>query len=546
MLNRRAGCTCMRFIPVMFSIVILVAPSRIDAGQHEHDEPTEQQFGTVHFRVSCDARVQKAFERGVALLHSFAFETAEATFRQVAEEDPHCAMAHWGIARSMWRWDTPEAPIRKQAWDEVGQAKSLHAPTKREKEYVEAVAALYKSPEKKDDKRWDRYAAGMERLHRDYPDDHEATAFYAFALVGADKDDDPTHAERRQAAALLEPLFAAEPNHPGVAHYLIHVYDEADLAQLGLPAARRYAQIAPAAPHALHMPSHIFAQLGLWDEDIKSNLASVAASRNATSTQMGDEGHQYHAMEFLMYAYLQSGREAEAQHLIEEVKSLPKMKSMYGVNSDPQVLAVLSYSASYVLELHQWEQAAALPLTPGTEFGDDAITYLARAIGAARTGHAAEARQNVDQLESLHAQVVAKKLPFADWVDRQRKEAEAWTDHAEGKDDDAIAILRKLADKQTGGVFGAQGDLPAREMLADMLLDMNRPEQSLAEYQAELKISPNRFDSMYGAGRAAEMEKQPDKAVGYYQQLKKACDGGSSHRTELVHAREFLAAVAKN
>jgi tetratricopeptide (TPR) repeat protein len=532
--------------PIAALMIPLTLSSQSPAGgsQQQHDEPNELQLGTTHFPVSCDARVQKTIERGVALLHSFAFETAEMTFTQVAQDDPQCAIAHWGIARSLWRWDAPEAPIRKRGWAEVVRAKALHPPTKREKEYIASVAALYRSPDKKDDSRWNRYMDRLARLHRDFPDDHEATAFYAFALVGADKDDDPTHAKLRQAAALLEPLFDSEPNHPGVAHYLIHAYDKPDLAQLGLPAALRYAQIAPAAPHALHMPSHIFAQLGLWHEDIQSNLASIAASRNAAVSHMGEEGHQYHAMEFLMYACLQSGRDEQAKKLIEEVRVLPKMKSMYGGDEDPQVLALALYSASYVLELHLWDKAETLPLTQGAQLGDDSITYLARAIGAARSGHAEEARRNVAEIESLYRQVVAKKIPWADWVDDKRKEAEAWADYAEDKNDQAIQLLSALVDKQKEGMFAAQGDLPAREMIGDMLLDKNKPEQALAEYEAQLRLNPNRFDSLYGAARAAEMMKQSGKAASYYGQLLKICANGNSNRPELRHARDFMFGLA--
>jgi len=269
---------------------------------------TERDLGAVHFPTSCAPAVQNEFERGVALLHSFAFETAEATFRQVAQHDPKCAMAHWGIARSFWRWGMPNAAIRENGWHEASIANSLNASTKREREYIAAVASLYQNPKDHDKNRWRRYLEGLERLRRDYRNDDEATAFYAYALIDADKDDDPRHEKRRQAAALLEPLFAKEPNHPGVAHYLIHAYDKPDLASLGLPAARRYALIAPAAPHALHMPSHIFAQLGMWQEDIQSNLGSLAASRSPGISHMEDQGHEYHAMEFLMYAYLQCGR----------------------------------------------------------------------------------------------------------------------------------------------------------------------------------------------------------------------------------------------
>ncbi len=518
---------CTALLP---ALLVMLASAVADE-DHKHGDLDEQQLGTVRFPTSCAPTVQKDFERGVALLHSFAFETAETTFRHVGQDDPTCAMAHWGIAKTFSRWGIPNSNQLKQGWEEIKIARSLHAKTLRERAYVAALGALYNHPARKDVKRQQKYLKGMELLYRHYPDDHEAAAFYAFALEESDRDDDPTHASRKKAAAILEELFSLEPNHPGVAHYLIHTYDYPGFAELGLPAARRYARIAPTAPHALHMPSHIFARLG--------------ASRNASITHMGDEGHQYHAMEFLMYAYLQSGRETEAQNLIQEVRSLPKMKSMYGVDTDPQVFALLSFSASYVLELHEWRNAANLALTPGTDFGDDTITYLVRAIGAARTGDAAAARRNLAEIEAIYGQVVAKKLPFADWVDQERKEAEAWTNHLEDKDDQAVRLLREIADKQKVGVFGASGDLPAREMLADMLLDMKLPEQALREYEAELKIDPGRFDSLYGAGRTAELTKQPIKATAYYQQLLKICAGAASTRPELRYAQAFVSTVAK-
>jgi tetratricopeptide (TPR) repeat protein len=525
------------------AIILALASSLLADEGHHHDELTEQQLGTVHFPTSCSPAVRKDFERGVALLHSFAFETAEQVFRQVLQDDPQCAIAHWGIAASMWRWGTPDVKRRKQGLGEIKAAKSLHPATDRERGYISALGKFYAHPKREKYKRVETYTRAMERLAHKYPDDKEAAAFYAWALIASDDD---SHANRKRAAVILEKLFAAEPNHPGVTHYLIHAYDVPGMAELGLPAARRYAQIAPAAPHALHMPSHIFAQLGLWQEDIASNLASIAASRSASATHMGDEGHQYHAMEFLLYAYLQSGQDTKAQKLIEEVKALPKMKSMYGTDADPQVFAVLSYSASYILELHQWEAAAALPLTPGTEFGDDSITYFVRAIGSARSGHADQARQSVAALDSLHKQVVAKKLPFADWVEQQKEEAEAWLDHAEGRNDDAIKLLRAIADKQKAGVFGETGDLPAREMLADLLLEMNRPDQALSEYETELKLSPNRFNSLYGAARAAERTHQSDKATAYFRQLLAVCAAGGSTRSELAYAREFVARLASD
>jgi hypothetical protein len=433
----------------------------------------------------------------------------------------------------------------KQGWQEIRMAKLLRPKTARERDYIAAEHVFYRHPEKKDKKRDERRLKALQKIYQTYPDDHEAAAWYAFALMNSDSDDDPNHAARKKAAAILEALFVIDPNHPGIAHYLIHTYDYPGMGELGLPAAQRYAQIAPAAPHALHMPSHIFARLGMWDDDIASNLASIAASRNSAMTHMGDEGHQYHAMEFLIYAYLQSGRDAEAQNLIKNVKALPGMKSMYGIDQDPRIFALLAYQASYVLESHQWDQAVALPLISGTELGDDSVTYLARAIGAAQLGHAEEARQNVTKIAKLHEQVLAKKLPYASWVDDLRKDAEAWADHAEGKNEDAIKLLLERAAKEKDGMFAAQGSLPAHEMLADLLAEMNRPEAALTKYEAELKLNPNRFNSLYGAGHAAEAAQQAQKAAAYYQQLTNSCSK-DSQRTELAHARQFLATVAQN
>ena len=536
----------MRSISPFLTFVALIVVLPGAKAQHQHDALTEQQLGTVQFPVSCDARVQKNFERGVALLHSFAFDTAEATFRQVSQDDPHCAMAHWGIATTFSRWAGPDEKQRSKGWEEIKTAKSLHAPTKRERDYIAAEATVYQHPQRKDDQRGKRYLKAMEKLCRRYPEDHEAAVFYALALEEADRADDPTHANRMKAAAILEKLLQIEPDHPGVAHYLIHTYDVPDMAKLGLPAARRYAQIAPAAPHALHMPSHIFARLGMWQEDIDSNLASIAASRNAATTHMGDEGHQYHAMEFLVYAYLQSGRDDAARRVIQEVKTLPKMQNMYGTDFDPNLSAQVEYAASYVTELHLWKDAVALPLLTDNGDGDSSLTYKARAIGAARLGDVQTAQANLADISTLHENLLQKKQAIAaNAVEDDSKAVTAWIDHAEGKNEEALDLLRPIAQKDHG-LFATDGDIPAHEMMGDMLLDMNRPEAALVEYEAELKVSPNRFNSVYGAGQAAERAKLADKAAGYYRQLVATCAGGDSTRPELAHAREFVSVLAKN
>jgi tetratricopeptide (TPR) repeat protein len=326
-----------------------------------------------------------------------------------------------------------------------------------------------------------------------------------------------------------------------VAHYLIHSYDKPQLAQLGLPAARRYAQVAPAAPHALHMPSHIFARVGLWQDDIDSNLASIAATRKAAAMHMGGEGHQFHAMNFLIYAYLQSGREADAAKVIDEIKTMPKMKSMYGHDFDPQTNALTVFPAIYDLELRHWSDAAALQVVPGALRGDQAVTYWARAIGAARSGNLAQAHKDLEQIEVIRKEFIAeKKTDYAESVGENYQEAAAWITHAENKDDEALTTLRALADKNDK--LGDEPEsMPAREMLADMLLEAKRPQQALTEYQTDLKLNPNRFNGLYGAASAAAAAGKQSDASEYYALLLKVCDGSSSTRPELSRARELVA-----
>jgi hypothetical protein len=513
--------------------------------QHHHEDLTTAQLGTVTFPVSCAPDVQKPFERGVALLHSFWYEEAEKEFQQIAIDDPHCVMAHWGVAMSLWHqlWNNPDAKVIQRGLDEVHEAKTTDGPTTaREKAYIAAIATFYNNSKKLNhEARATAYSDAMKKVYESYPDDHEGAAFYALSLLASEPHDDETFANRKQAAAVLENLFAIEPDHPGVAHYLIHAYDKPQLAQLGLPAARRYAQIAPAAPHALHMPSHIFARVGLWQDDINSNLASIAATRKTAAMHMGGEGHQFHAMDFLVYAYLQSGREAAAQKVIDEVKAMPKMKSMYGDDFDPQTNALTKFSAIYDLELRHWSDAAVLQVVPGSLRGDQSITYWARAIGAARSGNLAQARKDLEQIEAIRKEFVAeKKTEYAEAVGEDYQEAAAWVAHAEGKDEEAITGLRVLADK-TDKLGDEPEGIPAREQLADMLLEAKRPQQALAEYQTDLRLNPNRFNGLYGAARAAEAAGKQADATEYYALLLKICDGSNSTRPELSRARELVA-----
>lgn len=533
----------MKILPRLVAVLLLfVLPALADDGQH-HEDLTANQLGTVHFPVSCDAKVQQNFERGVALLHSFWYDEVETQFTQIAKDDPKCAMAHWGIAMGMWHqlWNHPDDKVIAKGLAEVKKAEALHAKTARERDYIAAMDAFY-SGKRDHDARALAYSNAMEGVYKNYPEDREAAAFYALSLLASEPDHDTTFANRKKAASILEVLFAEAPDHPGVAHYLIHSYDKPQLAQLGLPAARRYAAIAPASPHALHMPSHIFARLGLWQDDINSNVASIAATRKTAALHMGGEGHQFHAMDFLVYAYLQSGREAEAQGVVDEIKAMPVMHDdMYGSDFNPQTYALSVFPAHVALELRHWQEAASLQPVDGGLPSDHVITYWARAIGAARSGNLVQAYKDVAEIERVHQALLDKKKPmFGDAAEDYRQEAMAWINHAEGKNDEATAALRALAEKEEAS--GAEvGDIPAREMLADMLMEMNQPEHALAEYETDLKFNPGRFDGLYGAAHVAQIAHQNDKANTYLAQLVKSCEGSNSSRPELAQAKQLLA-----
>jgi tetratricopeptide (TPR) repeat protein len=530
---------------ILVVVIAFLLPCYLSADEegHHHEDLTEAQLGTVHFPSSCLATVQKPVERGVAMLHSFWYEEAEKEFEQIEKDDPNCAIAHWGVAMSLWHqlWNRPELAVLQRGGEQLKRAEHMQA-TAREKDYIQALEAFYKHPKRSYDKRAAAYANAMEKLTQRNPDDHEAAAFYALSLLAADPGKGNTY--REKAAAVLEKLFAEEPNHPGVAHYLIHTYDKPEMAQKGLPAARRYAQLAPAAPHALHMPAHIFARLGLWQDDIDSNVRSIEATQKEAAMHMGGEGHQFHAMDFLVYAYLQTGREADAQKIIDEVRAMPPMKDMYGMGGDPRPWWLSGAEADYVLELHHWSDAASLAVVAEANDFDHAITHTARAIGAARSGNAQQVKKEIPELEEIlkRQEQVRKKDHWAyDGVSNELIIAKAWLAYAEGHYDEGVSLLRPLADKE-GGEAEASNGIPIHEMIADMLLEAKRPADAVSEYQATLKSDPGRFNALYGAAQAAEQTGNSDKAHEYYSQLLKNCDGSKSERAELKHAREVLQA----
>lgn len=527
-------------LTVLLLFTLLSCSTAFSDEQHHHAAmPSEtEQLGTVTFPTSCAPTVEKRFERAVALLHSFQYEASEKAFREVAEKDSKCAMAWWGVAMTFSHpiWEKPGAETLKRGWKNIQKANKLRARTEREREYIAAATIFYKKDKKLDDSvRAAAYAQEMEKLYEHYPQDSEAATFYALALLGSEPPHDTTFANRRKAIAVLNKLFASQPDHPGAVHYLIHSADVPRLASEGLDAARRYALIAPSSAHALHMPSHIFTRLGLWQESIDSNLASAAAAEKATKAGLGDASYQLHAMSFLHYAYLQSGRSAEARELIEALKSVP------GTTEEQLASMSAEFQARYAIELHRWSEAATLVLPAKSKVGE-VDTYWARAMGAARTGDVAGARQSLKKLAEARAASSEKKQEYSASSEENigQQEAEAWLAYAEGKNDDAVRLMRAAADLEdsTGPDSLA---MPAREMLGDLLLELKQPDRALAEYEASLKQAPNRFDSIYGAARAAELSGDAAKAKSYYATLAQVSQHPGADRPELDEARVFLA-----
>jgi hypothetical protein len=522
-----------RAIGLAAVVCLMAAPVILAQEEEHHHHDADEKLGSVSFPTSCSADVQASFERSVALMHSFQYAQAAEGFDDVARRDAHCAMARWGQAIVLWHqlWDQPDAKTIKQGQKYIHQAQKIGAKTDREQQFIHAVALFYAKGKNLDYKtRAKNYSDAMAQLYAKYPDDSEGATFYALSLIAWTPEDNKDFANRRKAIPILDKVFAEHPDHPGAAHYLIHAADRPQLAPLGLNAARRYAQIAPSSSHAIHMPSHIFSRLGLWQDSINSNLAAAAAADKATRAGTGDASYEFHAMDFLQYAYLQSGREKDAWHVIEEVDSVP------GGTAQNKAEKTTYFTSRYYLELHQWADAAKLPLPQDASRDTKGDVYRTRAIGAARSGDAAEARKNLEKL----AQPGTKGEYYFDdeelsWVEGQ--EVLGWVQFAEGKRDDALKTMRGAADVEDRRA-PETGDMPAREMLGDMLLEMNRAGDALVEYEALLKESPNRFDGLYGAARAAETAGKAEQASAYYAQLLKVCDGGAnSSRPELARAK---------
>jgi hypothetical protein len=500
----------------------------------------KEKLGTVDFPVSCAPSQQAAFNRAVALLHDFWYDRAEQQFQAIAAADPTCAVAYWGEAMTIWHeiWDRPNAATLQRGLDLVQKGQKIGAKTQRERDYLNALAQFYQNPQKATfEERVAAYSNAMEKLYEKYPQDHEAAAFYALSLLAAAPPRDMTFANQKKALALLNEQFVLVPDHPGVAHYIIHSCDSPQMAAEGLKAAQRYGEIAPSAPHAAHMPGHIFARLGMWQEDIQSNLASVAAAEVS-----GSYGHELHAMDFLNYAYLQVGEDNKAREIIAQVQSMDPAAGhdMHGYLD----MARAGFPATYEIEMRHWKEAAALDPGASKDPENIAITYWARAVGSGHLHDVAAAKKNLEQYDAQVAAVKnSPKAYLAEYMDTGRDEIRAWIAFAEGKPDEAANIMRAVADKQD--TYGkGEVEIPAREMLADILLQSNHPQVALAEYERSMTIDPNRFNELYGAARAAQMTNQPTKAAKYYAKLVENCEHANSDRPELARARSEVSGKA--
>jgi len=505
---------------------------------HHHSEPA-QKVGSVSFAISCANTAQRGVERGLALMHSFLFDDAEEQFSAAATEDSTCAMAYWAKAIGLYRplAYAPTDADMKQGWELIQKAQTLNPRTPRERGYVEAAVILYRPDERTLSARNHQYSSALEKMSQDYPNDREASVFYALSLLTWADSDHPL-ADSKKAIEILNQVFRENPDHPGVAHYLIHAADSPQLALLGLEAARRYAQIAPASPHALHMPSHIFARLGLWQEDIRANLASLEAAETASTVHVGAE-NQLHAMEFLEYAYLQIGEDKQAEQLLQAQAKIGY--DQVDKNLRDYVNRTRANSpALYYLETRNWKTALSLEPDPAAETYNQAIIFWAKAVAAGHLRDVPTAQLAVARYDALlQATKDGPQSYRAKFMTTKRDEARAWLYFLEGKHNEAIEILQAIADKQD--VEGkAEIELPAREMLADMLLEMNRPAEASPEFEKSMKVDPNRFNGLYGAGRAAELLGQRGKERGYYELLLKNCAASQSNRPELAHARASM------
>jgi tetratricopeptide (TPR) repeat protein len=517
----------------------LIAATMTTAVSPALAQTDDKKLGTVHFETSCTPDAQKLFDRGMLYQHSFWYRASQKTFEDVLRADPGCGIAYWGIALSLlWNPHIPP-PAKNLAQGEAAleKGKRVGAKSARERDYLDALWVMYADHDKVDHRaRIQAYARAMEQLAQRYPDDDEAQIHYALALNTSASPTDKTYANQLKGAAILEPIFKRQPNHPGVAHYLIHLYDYPSIAEKGLDAARRYAKIAPASSHAQHMPSHIFTRVGYWNESIASNTEAARVAK------LDNEGHdELHAMDYLVYAYLQLGQDHKAKAVVDEMTTV----TGFTENSLPGPYALAASPARYAVERADWAAAAALQVRPNPLPQVQAITYFARALGAARTGDPAAAKADIAKLAELQDKLRDTRDGYwAEQIDIQRQIAQAWVLYAEGSYADALKAMSAAADAEdrtekhpvTPGVLK-----PARELYGVMMLERDKAAEALAAFEATLKKEPNRLGAYAGAAKAAERSGDMAKARQYFAKIVQIAGQADEGRTEINDARVFLA-----
>jgi hypothetical protein len=517
----------------LMTVVVGVSLAQPVLAQSEDDK-----LGKVHFETSCNAEAQKLFDRGMLYQHSFWYRASQKMFEDALKADPACSIAYWGIALSLL-WNPHTVPPVKNLAEgaaAIDKARAVGFKTEREQAYVDALAAMYKDYDKVDHRtRLVAYAKAMEALAQRYPDDDEAQIHYALALNTSASPADKTYANQLKGAAILEPIALRQPLHPGVAHYLIHLYDYPAIADKGIEAARRYAKIAPDAPHALHMPSHIFTRVGYWNDSIASNLASARSAKKSS-----DFAEELHAMDYLVYAYLQLGQDDKASAVIDEMKTVTGFSETFIAGPYAEAAA----PARYALERGDWKAAEALTVRPSPLAHVQAMTYFARALGAARCGDPEAAKPDIVKLGELRdALRSAKDAYWSEQVDIQARIASAWVLYAEGKKDDALKAMSDAADAEdrtekhpvTPGV-----PKPARELYGEMLLESGNAKDALTAFEATLKKEPNRLGAYVGAARAAAQLGDTAKARQNFGKVIEQAGNEGNTRTEVADARAYL------
>ena len=520
------------------AMVAFAGATLISFAQPAFAQVDDGKLGKVHFETSCKPEAQKLFDQAMLYQHSFWYRASQKVFEDVLKADPECGIAYWGIALSVLLNPHVAPPAKNLAEGAAAIAKgqSVGAKTQRERDYIDALAVMYAGYDKVDHRtRIQAYSKAMEQLAQRYPNDDEAQIHYALSLNTSASAADKTYANQLKGAAILEPIFARQPRHPGVAHYLIHLYDYPPIAEKGLDAAKIYAKIAPDAAHAQHMPSHIFTRVGFWQESINSNKVAQRVAKEAS-----DFHDQLHAMDYQVYAYLQLGQDAKAKALLDEMPSVTGFTETFLVG--PYAIAVSP--ARYAIERDDWKAAASLEVRPSPLAQVQAITYFARALGASRSGNPEAAKADIAKLGELRDKLLeAKDGYWSEQVDIQQKIASAWVLYAEGKYDDALKAMSAAADAEdktekhpvTPGV-----PKPARELYGVMLLERGMPNEALVAFEATFKKEPNRLGAYLGAGKAAEKAGNSSKARTYYEKVVAIAAEADKTRTDVADARAYL------